>query len=70
MNIPRATQQLQIHKMADSEAHGEEEAIRDYFKKGFTYDEILALLGQYNDITMSIATFKRGIKEYGLKRDL
>ena len=54
--------------MADSEAHGEEEAIRDYFKKGFTYDEILALLDQYHGIRMSIATLKRRIKEYGLKR--
>ena len=54
--------------MADSEAHGEEEAIRDYFKKGFTYDEILALSDQCYGIRMSIATLKRRIKEYGLKR--
>ena len=54
--------------MADREANGEEAAIRDYFKKGFTYDEILALLDQYHGIRMSIATLKRRIKEYGLKR--
>ena len=33
--------------MADRDAHGEEEAIRDYFKKGFIYDEILALLDKW-----------------------
>ena len=54
--------------MADRDAHGEEEAIRDYFKKGFIYDEILALLDKYHGIRMSIATLKRRIKEYGLKR--
>ena len=41
--------------------------IRDYFKKGFIYDEILALLDKYHGIRMSIATLKRRI-EYGLKR--
>ena len=54
--------------MADSEVPGEEEEIRDYFKKGFTYDEILALLDQHHGIRMSIATLKRRIKEYGLRR--
>ena len=52
MNIPRASPnikfRLQIHKMADRDAQGEEETIRDYFKKGFTYDEILALLDKYH----------------------
>ena len=41
------------------------EAIRDYFNKGFTHDEILALLEKYNDIRMSIATLKRRMGEYG-----
>ena len=54
--------------MADRDAQGEEETIRDYFKKGFTYDEILALIDKYHGIRMSIATLKRRIKEYGLKR--
>ena len=60
----------QIHKIADSEANGEEEAIRDHFKKGVTYDKILALLDQCHGIRMSIATLKRLVKEYGLKRNL
>ena len=42
--------------MADRDAQGEEETIREYFKKGFTYDEILALLDKYHGIRMSIAT--------------
>ena len=54
--------------MADRDAQGEEETIRDYFKNGFSYDEILALLDKYHGIRMSIATLKRRIKEYGLKR--
>ena len=53
--------------MADRDAQGEEETIRDYFKKGFTYDEILTLLDKYHGIRMSITTLKRRI-EYGLKR--
>ena len=40
--------------MADRDAQGEEETIRDYFKKGFTYDEIFALLDKYHGIRMSI----------------
>ena len=52
--------------MADS---GEEECtIRDYFNKGFTYSEILALLQNNHSIQMSIATLKRRVKAYGLKR--
>ena len=54
------------HKMADGES--EEVTIRDYFNKGFTYDEILALLDTYHGVRMSIATLKRRLKEYGLKR--
>jgi len=54
--------------MADRDAHGEEEAIRDYFNKGFSYDEILALLDKYHDICMSIKKKIRRTKEYGLKR--
>ena len=54
--------------MVDRDAQGDEETTRDYFKKGFTYDEILALLDKYHGIRMSIATLKRRIKEYGLKR--
>ena len=52
--------------MVDS---GEEErTIRDYFNKGFTYSEILALLQNNHSIQMSIATLKRRVKAYGLKR--
>ena len=54
--------------MADRDAQREEETISDYFKKGFTYYEILALLDKYHGIRMSTATLKRRIKEYGLKR--
>ena len=42
-----------LRKMADRDARREEEAIRDYFNKGFTYNEILALLERYHDIRMS-----------------
>ena len=52
--------------MADRDS--EEVAIHDYFNKGFTYDEILALLDKYHGVKMSIATLKRRLKEYGLKK--
>ena len=47
--------------MADGDS--EEIAIRDYFNKGFTYDEILALLDKYHGVGMRIATLKRRLKE-------
>ena len=50
--------------MADRDALDEEDAIGDYFKKGLTYDEILAFLDNW----ISVVTLKRWIKEYGLKR--
>ena len=57
--------------MANREAVAEEEAIRDYFNKGFTHDEILEiLLEKYHDIRMSIATLKRRMREYGLKEGI
>ena len=69
MNNPRARfAPTTQNKMADRDAHVEELTIRDYFNKGYTYDEILALLDKYHGIRMSIATLKRRIKEYGLKR--
>ena len=54
--------------MANRDAVAEKEAIRDYFNKGFIHDDILALLEKYHDIRMSIATLKRRMREYGLKR--
>ena len=54
---------LSLRKMADRDARREEEATRDYFNKGFTYNENLALLERYHDIRMSIATLKRRTKE-------
>lgn len=46
----------------------EEELIRDYFNKGFKYDEIREFLDKNHSIAMSIATLKRRVKAYGLKR--
>ena len=64
MNIPRTSPNIAPNTQnGGRDAQGEEETIRDYFKKGFTYDEIL----KYG-IRMSIATLKRRIKVYGLKR--
>ena len=53
--------------MADRDALDKEHAIRDYFRKGLTYDEILEFLDNYHGIEMSVVTLKRRIKEYGLK---
>lgn len=46
----------------------EEELIRSYFYGGFKYDEIREFLEKNHDIDMSIATLKRRVKAYGLKR--
>lgn len=56
------------HKVVERDAHEEEEAIRDYFSKGVSYNDILALLDKYQGIRISIATLKRCMKDYGLKR--
>ena len=53
--------------MADKHVLDEEDGIRDYFRKGLTYDEILEFLDNYHGIEMSVVTLKRRIKEYGLK---
>ena len=54
--------------MADRHVLDEEDAIGDYFRKGLTYDDMLAFLDKYHGIGMSVFTLKRRIKEYGLKR--
>ena len=53
--------------MADRDALDEEDAIRDYFRKGLTYDEILEFLDKCHGMEMGVVTLKRRIKEYGLK---
>ena len=53
--------------MADRDALDEEDAIRDYFRKGLTYDEILEFFDKQHGIEMSVVTLKWRIKEYGLK---
>ena len=62
MVIPRASPNTLWFTQND-----EEDAIRDYFRKGLTYDEILEFLDKYHGIEMSFVTLKRRIKEYGLK---
>lgn len=52
--------------MADGDS--EEVTIRDYFNKGFIYDEIFVFLDKYYGVRMSIVTLKSRSKEYGLKR--
>ena len=53
--------------MADKHVLDEEDGIRDYFRKGLTYDEILEFLDNYHGIEMSVVALKRRIKEYSLK---
>ena len=45
-----------------------EELIRNYFYKGFTYEEICQFLSEYHDKEMSLSTLKRHIKQLGLQR--
>lgn len=46
----------------------QEELIRYYFYKGFTYQEICQFLSQYHDKEMSLSTLKRRVKQFGLRR--
>ena len=54
--------------------HGEdreqklEELVVTYFRRGFLYEDILKLLKKRCDITFSIRTFYRIIKELNLKK--
>ena len=52
------------------EEDDEESLVRYYFYRGFEYKEILLLLLQNHDIQMSMATFKRRLRQYGLRRQL
>ncbi|CAB4044964.1 Hypothetical predicted protein, partial [Paramuricea clavata] len=48
----------------------EESLIRYYFYRGFDYKEIVLFLLQNHDIQMRMATFKRRLRRYGLRRQL
>ena len=52
--------------MADSQQ--EENLIKEYFNRGFIYEEIIEFLNKHHSITISIATLKRRLKQYGLQR--
>ena len=56
------------NKMANEYNDDYKVYICDYFKKGFKYEEILLFLRNYHDINISLATLKRRVKAYGLKR--
>ena len=45
-----------------------QEIITGYFISGYEYEAILGFLSKYHDVDMSIATLKRRLKAYGLKR--
>ena len=46
----------------------EEEIIRLYFNCGYKYEEIIALLGKYHAIEISMSTLQRRLRSYGLGR--
>ena len=48
----------QRHTIAERDAHEEEEAIRDYFSKAFSYNDILALLHNSYAMVLNIMAFK------------
>ena len=51
-------------------ARNEESFIHYYFYRGFNYKEIVLFLSQNHDIKMSMATFKRRLRRYRLRRQL
>ena len=50
------------------EEESEENILRDYFSKGFTYEEIRMFLETKHNITLSIRTLKSRLTALGLKR--
>ena len=52
----------------DVEQFDEEDIIRYYFFRGFSYEEIRRFLQKYHATEISISTLKRRIKSYGLRR--
>jgi len=54
--------------LIDEEHFDEEEIIRYYFFRGFSYEEIRMFLQRKHAIEISISTLKRRIKSYGLRR--
>ncbi len=54
--------------MAMAGVQDEERLIKEYFNKGFMYDEIVEFLSKNHSLRMSIATLKRRIKQCGLQR--
>ena len=55
-------------KMADGSQDVKKTLICEYFNRAFKYNEILMLLDKYHGITLSIATLKRSLNVYNLKR--
>ena len=52
----------------DDDQVDEEDIVRHYFFKGFTYEEIRMFLQKNHGLEISITTLKRRIKAYGLRR--
>ena len=50
------------------EEEAEDDLIRHYFNKGFTYEEIRLFLQTKHDITFSLRTLKKRLSDMGLKR--
>ncbi len=46
----------------------EEEIIRHYFHRGFSFDVILDFLCKHHGISISLRTLKRRLQKYGLKK--
>ena len=53
---------------ADQEELDEENLIKYYFQRGFSYQEIILFLAKRHNIEMSYSTLLRRMKLYGLSR--
>ena len=52
----------------NEDVFNEENVIKFYFDRGFTYEEILAFLDKYHNHQISYSTLLRRLKEYNLSR--
>ena len=54
--------------MADAQEEEFENIIKEYFNRGFKYEEIIEFLSKNHSMTMRRVTLKRRLKQYGLQQ--
>ena len=53
---------------SDVDCEDERDVLEYYFRKGYTYDEMLRFLSDFHGIDMSLSTLQRRLNEHDLRR--